>query len=201
MSVFQPAGNHYDKYGTRNPIARHLMNGFLSSFDTLRRRAGVDEALEAGCGEGELSIRMALDGVRVRAFDIAADAILEARRRATAAGVDIAFTTASLDAMAAEPPSDLVVCCEVLEHLDDPAGGLQILERLTSSWLLASVPREPLWRILNVARGKYIVDLGNTPGHVNHWGRESFLAFLETRFDVVEMRSPPPWTMVLCRRR
>ena len=37
--------------------------------------------------------------------------------------------------------------------------------------LLVSVPREPLWRALNVARGAYLRELGNTPGHVNHWSK------------------------------
>jgi len=63
------------------------------------------------------------------------------------------------------------------------------------------VPREPIWRILNIARGKYIGDLGNTPGHVNHWSRRGFIDLLSRRFDVVEVRSPLPWTMALCRVR
>ena len=36
------------------------------------------------------------------------------------------------------------------------------------------MPREPLWRGLNMARGAYLKDLGNTPGHVNHWSKRSF---------------------------
>ena len=39
--------------------------------------------------------------------------------------------------------------------------------------LLVSVPREPLWRGLNMARGAYMRDLGNTPGHVNHWSKRA----------------------------
>lgn len=65
----------------------------------------------------------------------------------------------------------------------------------------ASVPREPMWRVLEMARGKYPGALGNTPGHVNHWGRASFLELIARRFDVLQTRSPLPWTMVLCRRR
>ena len=60
------------------------------------------------------------------------------------------------------------------------------------SWLIASVAREPLWRALNLARLSYVGDLGNTPGHLNHWSRHEFVRFLESRFEVVEVRSPPP---------
>ena len=65
--------------------------------------------------------------------------------------------------------------------------------------LLVSVPREPLWRALNMARGAYLTDLGNTPGHVNHWSRRGFEALLSRHGEVVETRSPFPWTMTLVR--
>ena len=62
-----------------------------------------------------------------------------------------------------------------------------------------SVPREPLWRGLNLARGAYLKALGNTPGHVNHWSKRSFAALLGRHGKVVETRSPFPWTMLLVR--
>lgn len=201
MTTLQPAGNYYDKYHTRNPIARHLMRGFLEAFDALCAIPATGSAIEVGCGEGELSMRLAASGVHVRAFDIAEEAVLEARKRAAAASLDIEFSTCSLEQMRGISPSPLVVCCEVLEHLDDPHAGLATLESLTSQWLLASVPREPVWRAMNVLRGKYLPHLGNTPGHVNHWSRAGFMAFLGKQFELVEVRSPLPWTMVLCRRR
>jgi hypothetical protein len=72
---------------------------------------------------------------------------------------------------------------------------------VASSHLLVSVPREPLWRALNVARGTYLRDLGNTPGHVNHWSKRAFVALLSRYGSVEEARSPFPWTMVLVRLR
>ena len=59
------------------------------------------------------------------------------------------------------------------------------------------MPHEPLWRVLNVLRGAYLRDLGNTPGHVNHWSRRGFLRLLERHGRIIEARSPSPWTMVL----
>ena len=198
----QPAGNYYDKYRTANPIARHLMRGFLEAFDGLAARVPVSAALEIGCGEGELSIRLARRGFRMRGCDISPEIVEEARARARQAGVEASFRVQpieSIDVRAEAAP--FVVCCEVLEHLDDPARGVDVLAELAQPCLLTSVPREPLWRVLNVARGKYLGDLGNTPGHVNHWSRSGFLDLLRRRFDVIEMRSPLPWTMALCKRR
>ena len=74
-----------------------------------------------------------------------------------------------------------------------------MLARLARPWLIASVPREPLWRALNLARLSYVGALGNTPGHLNHWSKRGFVRFLDERFEVVEVRSPIPWTMALCR--
>jgi len=62
-----------------------------------------------------------------------------------------------------------------------------------------SVPREPLWRGLNMARGAYWRDLGNTPGHVNHWSKRGFVSLLSCVGVVEEVRSPFPWTVVLVR--
>jgi hypothetical protein len=86
-----------------------------------------------------------------------------------------------------------------MEHLDDPEAALEIVARLASPWAIVSVPREPLWRVLNLGRLKYVRALGNTPGHLQHWSRRSFLEFLEPRLKVVAVRSPVPWTMALCR--
>ena len=198
----QPAGNYYDKYRTSNPIARRLMQGFLDAFDALAAQVPVSNALEIGCGEGELSIRLARRGFRMLGCDISAEIVEEARARAAEAGVDATFRTQAIETIDIDTEAaPFVVCCEVLEHLDDPEQGVDLLAQLARPWLLASVPREPLWRALNMARGKYVGALGNTPGHVNHWSRGAFLELLRRRFDIVDTRSPLPWTMALCRRR
>jgi hypothetical protein len=87
----------------------------------------------------------------------------------------------------------------VLEHVPDPDHTLAEMARVAAGHLVVSVPREPLWRALNLARGAYLKDLGNTPGHVNHWSRRAFVRMLSRHGEVVEVRSPFPWTMLLVR--
>ncbi len=128
--------------------------------------------------------------------------IAEAQRRARAAGVSADFRVARVEELdPAVDAAELIVCCEVMEHLPDPQRALSVVASLASPWAIVSVPREPLWRALNMARLKYLGALGNTPGHLNHWSHRSFVRFLKARFEVVEVRSPPPWTMALCRTR
>jgi len=140
--------------------------------------------------------------LHVRGTDASADVIEEARGRAEAAGIQAEFRVAPVEELdPARDAAELIVCCEVMEHLADPDAALSILMALASPWVVLSVPREPLWRALNMARLKYVAALGNTPGHVNHWSRRAFVRFLDRRLDVVEVRAPLPWTMALCRAR
>jgi hypothetical protein len=86
-----------------------------------------------------------------------------------------------------------------LEHLPDSVRALRILKELATPHLIVSVPREPLWRVMNLVRGKYWRDFGNTPGHLQHWSTAKFLSLLRQQVEVVEVRTPLPWTMALCR--
>ena len=200
VEAAETGGNVYDKYGTSNPVARRLMAGFMAQLDELVERTGASEAHEVGCGEGELAIRLARRGVRMRGTDAFPQVLEEARRRSVAAGVEIDFEAAPVEELdPARDGAELILCCEVFEHLEDPERALDVLAGLAKPWLIASVPREPLWRALNLARFSYVGEMGNTPGHLNHWSRRDFVRFLTRRFEVTEVRSPTPWTMVLCR--
>src|SRR5690606_4320913 len=96
------------------------------------------------------------------------------------------------------PPYDLVLCCEVLEHLPDPARGLDQLAGLGARRLILTVPHEPFFMLSNLARGKNVARLGNDPEHVNHWGKGSFRRLLESRFEVLELTTSYPWLLALC---
>jgi SAM-dependent methyltransferase len=200
VNTAEVGGNVYDKYGTANPIARRLMAGFMGSLDELVDRTGAHDAHEVGCGEGELAIRLARNGLRVRGSDAFPQVLEEARRRSASAGAEVAFEAVPVEALTpSKHAAELVICCEVLEHLEDPDRALDVLATLARPWLIASVPREPLWRALNLARLSYVGQLGNTPGHLNHWSKGEFVRFLTRRFEVIEVVNPLPWTMALCR--
>ena len=64
-----------------------------------------------------------------------------------------------------------------------------------------SVPREPNFRVLNFLRGQHFKDFGNAPGHVQHWSAGSFLRFVETEFEILQVKKLLPWTVVLASPR
>lgn len=195
-----PGGNVYDKYGSRHPVERRLVRGFIGELERLVFATGAKEVHEVGCGEGELVLRLARQGLRARGSDLVEEVIDQARRRAATEQLEVEFRAAPIEELdPARDSAELVLCCEVMEHVDDPGAALEIIAQLATPWAILSVPREPLWRALNLGRLKYVRELGNTPGHLQHWSRASFLRFLERRLEVVAVRSPLPWTMALCR--
>jgi 2-polyprenyl-3-methyl-5-hydroxy-6-metoxy-1,4-benzoquinol methylase len=92
---------------------------------------------------------------------------------------------------------DLVLCAEVLEHLDTPLRAIDEMVRLGPRRLLLSVPHEPFFMLSNLARGKNVSRLGNDPEHVNHWGRGSFRRMLAERLDVLRLTTSYPWVLAL----
>ena len=192
-------GNVYDKYGTRNPVARHLMRGFLTAVSELYLQARPRRVLEIGCGEGLLAQHLIGLGHQPDAFH-ACDLNLET----LAPNLDerLTFCEADVYRLPFDDMSfDLVVCCEVLEHLQFPDRGIAEICRVSSAAVLVSTPREPLWRLLNILRGKYWKSLGNTPGHVQHFSQLGLLRRLEAALEITECRAPLPWTVVLGRVR
>jgi 2-polyprenyl-3-methyl-5-hydroxy-6-metoxy-1,4-benzoquinol methylase len=195
-----PTGNTFDKYGSRNPAVRRLMAGFERALDTLADRARPASLLDVGCGEGVLTLRWAeaLGEGRVVGLDFA-DPKLEAewQRRSRP---NLSFIAGRGEQLPfAEDEFELVAAIETLEHVDHPERTLDEMRRVARCHLLVSVPREPLWRGLNLARGAYVRDLGNSPGHINHWTRRGFARLLSNYGEVVELRTPFPWTMALVR--
>jgi ubiquinone/menaquinone biosynthesis C-methylase UbiE len=190
-------GNTYDKYGSRNPVARAMMRGFLRAVAELYSRVAPESVLEVGCGEGRLAThllthahaprpnRFVISDHDLGALDAQLDPLLTTCR---ASIEELPFDTASFD---------LVVCCEVLEHLPDPDRGLAEVARVAKRAVIVSTPREPLWRALNLARLAYVRDLGNTPGHVQHFSRRGLERLVGRRLRVLASRTPLPWTVLL----
>jgi 2-polyprenyl-3-methyl-5-hydroxy-6-metoxy-1,4-benzoquinol methylase len=195
-----PTGNTYDKYGSTNPVVRRLMGGFERTLEELFTLAGAESVLDVGCGEGVLTQRWAeqLGERRIVGIDLE-DPKLEAEW-ATRRRPNLEYRAMRAEHMPfGDDEFDLASAIEVLEHVPDPEHTVAEMARVARRHLLVSVPREPLWRGLNIARGAYVRSLGNTPGHVNHWSKRSFVAMLRNHGEVLQARSPFPWTMLLVR--
>jgi 2-polyprenyl-3-methyl-5-hydroxy-6-metoxy-1,4-benzoquinol methylase len=195
-----PTGNTFDKYGSTNPVVRRLMTGFEGTLAELFAQAAPESVLDVGCGEGVLTHQWATQLGEKRIVGIDLDDEKLKAEWATRQRPNLEYRTLAAEHMPfADDEFDMACAIEVLEHVPNPEHTVAEMARVARRHLLVSVPREPLWRMLNMARGAYLADLGNTPGHVNHWSKRSFVRLLAQHGEVVEKRSPFPWTMLLVR--
>jgi 2-polyprenyl-3-methyl-5-hydroxy-6-metoxy-1,4-benzoquinol methylase len=193
-------GNTYDKYGSSNPLVKRMMAVFERTLDELLAAAAPGSLLDVGCGEGVLVHKWAqqIPAARVVGIDLEEPSIQAGWEQRQAPNLQYKVMKAE-NLPFADGEFDVVTAIEVLEHVPDPEHTVAEMARCGAGHLLVSVPREPLWRMLNMARGAYWSDLGNTPGHLNHWSKRSFTKLLSQYGEVVEARSPFPWTMLLVR--
>lgn len=191
--------NYRDKYLKSGRVGALLVDHFFASLHELVHlvRPRPNSVLEVGAGDGystQRIVRMLSGAASLEASELRAEGVLATRQL----NPDVPVQQESVYQLNRGDKSfDLVVCLEVFEHLDDPGRALCEIARVARHAAVISVPREPLWRALNVSRGKYLADLGNTPGHVQHWSAASFGKFVSSSFNVLAVRKPIPWTMML----
>lgn len=183
------------KYRSRNPVVRHLVGRFLTGIGRLVAERAPARVLEVGCGEGVV-MRYLRDGrpdLRIDGVELDPEAAGRARARNPGSlvlqGDVYALGVASR-------AYDLVLCLEVLEHLQDPARALLEIRRVARRHLILSVPHEPFFRLGNVLRGKNLVRLGDPSDHVQHWGKREFEAFCRRHLHVDRTILAFPWLIV-----
>lgn len=194
------AGEDFSKkYTHTNFISRRIIDNFYKKIAGLIRNLPLQDALEVACGPGFSTqyLTRTRPDLNWRASDEDEQLVIEARQK----NPNLVITAESiyhLDRL--DDSLDLVIALEVLEHLAEPERALRELKRVTKKYCLVSVPREPLWRILNIFRGSYLNHLGNTPGHINHWSSAGFKKLVSPYFKIVATAQPLPWTILLLEK-
>lgn len=200
-------GRKYTEEG-QGKIGGRLINNYFRTVGQLVEHTGVPgrsavKAIEIGCGEGHSTKRLREllpDHIALTASEYVSHLVPVAQRNNPTVPVsqESAYETPHKD-----ESFDLVFLLEVLEHLDYPDKALEELSRILKKdgYLILGVPREPLWCALNMARGKYLKSLGNTPGHLNHWSTTGIRGYVEKHFGPVHLlKTPLPWTILAARK-
>lgn len=191
---------NHAKYENNDAVRKTLLKRFLKQLSDEVKAVKASSIADAGCGEGFVIGQLMQAGVSVPMAGV--DLSEEAIRIATERFPKASFKVGSIYSMPYKDKSyDLVLCNEVLEHLDKPIDAVKELIRVSKKYVICSVPHEPWFMMGSLAGGKYISRFGNHPEHVNHWTHLGFKKFLENQgLSVVRIHAVKtfPWTLAVC---
>jgi ubiquinone/menaquinone biosynthesis C-methylase UbiE len=195
-----PQTTNYQKHISANPAQRFLIENFYKELIRILKPLKPDKVLDVGCGEGFtlIKLKQAKIGMTHEGIDNS-DAALKLSKRLNPS---LNIKKGNIYNLPYKDNAfDLLICTEVLEHLENPRKALSELSRVTGKNMLLSVPNEPFFIIANLLRGKHLRTLGNHPEHINHWTSKGFRKFLsENGLRVSVIRHPFPWTLVLVKK-
>jgi ubiquinone/menaquinone biosynthesis C-methylase UbiE len=187
---------NYKKYNSKNPFMSIVISNFIKDLkETIAPLENINSVIDIGCGEGFVINYLDLPGMT--GVDISKNALQIAKEKTQKCNLcagsiyDLSFKKDSFD---------LLIATEVLEHLENPNLALQEVRRVSKNYCIFSVPNEPYFRTMNFLRGKNLTRFGNDIEHIQNWSAGEFVKLIETYFEIMEVRKPFPWTMVLCRK-
>ncbi len=192
---------NYKKHANTNPIQKALIGNFYKKFFKMIKPLRPVSILDVGCGEGFTLKKLEEKkiGKKAEGIDYSSDAIKIGKK------IYPELTLSKGDVYGLKYPDnsfDLIICTEVLEHLDDPEKAVQEMKRVTSKYIIFSVPNEPFFIMANFLRGKYLKNFGNHPEHINHWTMWGFERFLRSQgLSVVKSKHPFAWSLVLAKKQ
>lgn len=189
-----PELENFAKKYTSGGISNWFVSNYFKSIEILISKCkNIQSVHEIGCGEGFSTLRLEKFFPEMSASEYVEELVAKARKRLPEINI---FQESVYDLQ--KQSVDLVFLLEVLEHLDYPQLALQQIKAISNKYVIVGVPREPLWRLLNMCRFKYLKSFGNTPGHLNHWSKKSIIEFLNNHLGtVVAVETPYPWTICL----
>jgi len=185
------------KYRAKSPLKRKLIRRFVHRVEQLIAAAEPCESvLEVGCGEGFLLGHLAekYPQKRFAGVDLSEHDVQLLRQHFP--GID-ARTGSAYDLSEFRGGRDLVICAEVLEHLDQPTLALTQIASVAPRRVILTVPHEPWFMLSNLLRGKNVTRLGDDIEHINHFTVRSFRRLLEPYFRVLELTTSYPWILSL----
>lgn len=192
--------SNFDKHQHRNPIQRKLIANFYRDVYAVLESIQPESILDAGCGEGVTLNNLHEKGIgkKLEGFDFLKTAVDIGNKTFP----NLAIKQANIYDLSYKDNSfDLVLCNEVLEHLEDPKKALKELKRVTKKYLLLSVPNEPYFMMAQFFRGRHLSRFGNHPEHIQHWTSSGFKKFVESQgLKVLTQHQPFAWTLLLVEK-
>ena len=192
--------SNFQKYQTSNPLMQRIIHRFLQEVVQTACQLHPDSIVDLGCGEGIVAgmLREEMPNAGYLGLDLSETAIQTATRLQP--GLEFRIGNV-LDPVADPGCAELVLCLEVVEHLDEPDEAVARVMEWTSRHALISVPWEPWFRMGNFLRGRHIRRFGNHPEHVQQFTPRSFSALLGRHAGSHRVWTCFPWILGLAQIR
>ncbi len=189
--------SNHKKYNSKNPLQRFLISQFLKSINTLISKTDSKTLLDIGSGEGfVLEAILKNNDLQATALDSNENALIELKKRIP----NVQIKNGYIEHLPYKDNRfDLVVCCEVLEHLQEPELALKELKRVGKKFVL-SVPNEPWFSSMNLIRGRHIGNFGCHPEHIQKWSAKNFVNFVKKDLKIIKIKKSFPWTIILATK-
>ena len=150
-----------------------LRNAIITLVKDCQQKLGRDslQVLDVGCGRGELLADLVELGVSAYGVDMEEKCVLLSQQFAPVSRGNIY----KLDDIYPQKTFDIVIASHILEHLENPKQGVEMLKRISSQFLILAVPNLGEWRTL---RARF-TSLGFVNrGHQVGWDPAHFNTFL-----------------------
>lgn len=195
--------DNYKKHTSTNPAQRWLIKNFEKTLAKEVKKLKISTILDAGCGEGFTLEFLRKQGIGKTHEGI--DFLKTAIEIGQKIHPKVTLKQASIYELPYKANSfDLVLCTEVLEHLEKPQDAVKELFRVSKKYVLVSVPNEPIFMGSNFLRGKNWSRFGNDIEHINHWTMFGFPKFIQknagVKVQIVSKKYPFPWTMLVLKK-
>lgn len=191
---------NYQKHSTKNPIERFFVDNFNNTLISVLKPLDIESVLDVGCGEGFTLQRLTNEHIGKKLEG--SDSIQEALDLGKKIHPHLKLVKGDLYELPYGNNSfDLLICTEVLEHLEDPKKALKELVRVSKKYILLSVPNEPWFTLSRILRGKDILQIGKHPEHLQYWTSGEFETFVKQEsVSILTKKHPIPWTMILIEK-
>jgi SAM-dependent methyltransferase len=184
-----------EQYHFQNRVKRVFYERFVQQLAACIAAVAPRMMLDAGCGKGVVTYAARQRVGRLTSTGLDLDRAELAIAQQLNPGCEV--VAGDIQALPfSNDQFDLVVCTEVLEHLEQPHLAFEELRRVSARALLLSVPHEPYFRLGNLISGHYLASWGNYPDHRQQWTKAQFVREVGRFLTVRQVWTPFPWTIV-----
>lgn len=170
----------YEKYHSKRRLEKRVISDHDYTHRPLLSMIDADnymhkKVLDIGCGTGTICFYFASKGSRVYGIDISKNAIKMARINSKNLGLasDVSFSVIDFPNQKIKGKYDLIICSELLEHIDDHNKALREISKLLAKKgsVVFSVPLNTSFLYKHNFLDKFEVEVG----HLRRYDEKSFI--------------------------